>query len=329
MVSPAWTQAQNTICRHCWGKLCLWVPLKPAFALTLLLNVRSWRPPPPLLHQVAEPSWTRPICHSDAWRLGAALLFCHFHRMIHEKILSTETARSWEPRQAVRLCCVYSALIWRGWAGSAEEKAASMLVAHSLCISVLATTCVPWQHMPSTCHTAQVWTRALLPSSALGFGEDFIFQTLAVTCGRGFRPLGWACLLISKGKHFPNLIVRSQKSLYVTRHMPCVWILSCPLWGKNKVFKVYLFLANYSCHECSNDPDLGLQHFKRLILCWEDNLYVLQMSTVKNFLVWIYREEKMLCENTGSIPSFSFLAIPKAALITSERGVCQIPQSYV
>lgn len=39
----------------------------------------------------------------------------------------------------------------------------------------------------------------------------------------------------------------------------------------------------------------GLQHFKRLVLYLEDNLYVLQMSRI--FLVQIYREEKMICKN--------------------------------
>lgn len=104
--------------------------------------------------------------------------------------------------------------------------------------------------------------------------------------------------LNSKGKHFPNLIVHSHKSLYVTRHMPCAWILNCPLWKKNKVFKS-IFLANCSCLEAPMILTSGLQHFKRLILCLEDNLYVLQSQQWRIFLVWIYREEKMLCENPG------------------------------
>lgn len=38
----------------------------------------------------------------------------------------------------------------------------------------------------------------------------------------------------------------------------------------------------------------------------------------------------MLCENPGPhYLSSSVLAIPKVALITSEQGECQIPQSYV
>lgn len=46
--------------------------------------------------------------------------------------------------------------------------------------------------------------------------------------------------------------------------------------GKTRFLKVYLFLANCSCLEAAVILTLGLQHFKRLILCLEDNLYVLQ-----------------------------------------------------
>ena len=115
--------------------------------------------------------------------------------MIQEKILSRETAKAQEPQAACSLCClnIYSfGEVGLGLLRARNKRTGSSLPVpfslgnnlHTMSAHVMHMPCTAHaMHMACTGYTAQVCTSPLLPSSALGFCEDFILQVLVVTCG--------------------------------------------------------------------------------------------------------------------------------------------------